>query len=757
MYRTTTVAILTLSILSVGLACASAPTDPTVRNLRAFAKAYGYVRYFHPSDAAADVDWDAFAARGARRVSDAASPEELRGVLADLFAPVAPSVRFTRSSADEPPAPEWAARSDTSDLDVVVWQHVGMGTDRVNSVYRSARMHRVRELTTATGNAVVSRSLDAEALRGREIRFTGSLLAESPDTRAHLWFRVDRPSGTGFFDNMMDRSVTSETWTEAEIRGMVDEDARRVVLGALILGGDASVDDLRLEARDGDAWVEIPLSNAGFELDRGGSPPGWNTTGPGWNIETSSDRAIEGERRLAVRAGRTRIAGPLFERHPAPGERHRGELGYDLVAWVPLSIWSEDGRTLDVDDPEEPGIDTGTPSDREIRLADVIVTWNAFQHFYPYWDVVDADWDAVLTEALERVVADPSGDRHRTTLRAMVAALGDGHGSVSDPDGQTAGRLPFAMEWVEDSVVVVAPERASAAAHDSARDGASAGKGPASRGDVVLAIDGQDAGELLASEVELESGTLRWRRWKAVRSLGAGSIGSEARVVLRRHDGAIDTLVLNRVAGSPPAEGRPEQIATLESGILYVDLDRAPMAAIESRLDELARARAVIFDLRGYPNGNHVVLTHLSDEPLRSAHWMTPEIVRPDGAGEAAYRESRWHLAPGEPRFDGRAIFLTDGRAISYAESVMGIVEAYGLGPIVGEATAGANGNVNVLRLPSGHTIRWTGMRVEKHDRSQHHLVGIEPTHPAGRTIEGVRAGRDEVLERALELARDGS
>lgn len=36
--------------------------------LRAFAKLYGYVRFFHPSDEAASADWNAFAIEGARRV-----------------------------------------------------------------------------------------------------------------------------------------------------------------------------------------------------------------------------------------------------------------------------------------------------------------------------------------------------------------------------------------------------------------------------------------------------------------------------------------------------------------------------------------------------------------------------------------------------------------------------------------------------------------------------------------------------------------
>jgi len=43
-------------------------------------------------------------------------------------------------------------------------------------------------------------------------------------------------------------------------------------------------------------------------------------------------------------------------------------------------------------------------------------------------------------------------------------------------------------------------------------------------------------------------------------------------------------------------------------------------------------------------------------------------------------------------------------------------------------------------------------MKVYKHDGSQHHLIGIQPTVPAVRTIQGVREGRDELFEKALEI-----
>ena len=53
--------------------------------------------------------------------------------------------------------------------------------------------------------------------------------------------------------------------------------------------------------------------------------------------------------------------------------------------------------------------------------------------------------------------------------------------------------------------------------------------------------------------------------------------------------------------------------------------------------------------------------------------------------------------------------------------------------------------------LPAGFEILWTGMRVVKHDGSRHHTIGVIPTIPVEPTLAGVIAGRDEVLEAALD------
>jgi C-terminal processing protease CtpA/Prc len=204
-------------------------------------------------------------------------------------------------------------------------------------------------------------------------------------------------------------------------------------------------------------------------------------------------------------------------------------------------------------------------------------------------------------------------------------------------------------------------------------------------------------------------------------------------------------------------EPRPEKIAELEPGILYVDLDRVTEEDWQGIVPRLAAAKGILFDMRGYPGQPGIqALAHLTETTIRCARWNVSSAAMPDRL-DSPYQESGWDVPPEKPYFTARRAFLTDGRAISYAETVMGIVEYYKLGAIVGEPTAGTNGNVNPFRLPGGYTVSWTGMKVLKHDGSQHHGIGILPTVPASRSRKGVAEGNDEILLRGLEYVKSGA
>ena len=69
----------------------------------------------------------------------------------------------------------------------------------------------------------------------------------------------------------------------------------------------------------------------------------------------------------------------------------------------------------------------------------------------------------------------------------------------------------------------------------------------------------------------------------------------------------------------------------------------------------------------------------------------------------------------------------------------------------IGSRTAGANGDVARFTVPGGITISFSGHDIRHADGRQLQRVGLIPDIEVKPTIAGIRAGRDEVLEKALD------
>jgi C-terminal processing protease CtpA/Prc len=74
---------------------------------------------------------------------------------------------------------------------------------------------------------------------------------------------------------------------------------------------------------------------------------------------------------------------------------------------------------------------------------------------------------------------------------------------------------------------------------------------------------------------------------------------------------------------------------------------------------------------------------------------------------------------------------------------------------VVGSTTAGADGNLSQIPLPGGLSTAISGLGVFYPDHRPTQRVGIVPDVIAKPTIQGIAAGRDEVLEAAKRILED--
>ncbi|WP_109097520.1 DUF664 domain-containing protein [Aquimarina sp. AU58] len=102
---------------------------------------------------------------------------------------------------------------------------------------------------------------------------------EGKDGMAGLWIRVDNTNGeSGFFDNMMDRPITSNQWDVYTIEGEMDEHAKTLNFGGIcVYNGKFYFDDFELSIQNEKGQYEkITVDNARFENQvKDERIPGW--------------------------------------------------------------------------------------------------------------------------------------------------------------------------------------------------------------------------------------------------------------------------------------------------------------------------------------------------------------------------------------------------------------------------------------------------------------------------------------------------
>ncbi len=127
-------------------------------------------------------------------------------------------------------------------------------------------------------------------------------------------------------------------------------------------------------------------------------------------------------------------------------------------------------------------------------------------------------------------------------------------------------------------------------------------------------------------------------------------------------------------------------------------------------------------------------------------------------SGSFWLEEALWTLEespPGEG-YAGRIVVLADGSTQSAAEHICALIKSAAAATFIGSRTSGANGGVTRTILPGGIVVNFTGQSVRHADGSQLQRVGIVPEIEAQPTLSGIREGRDDVLQRAVDYLSRG-
>lgn len=213
-----------------------------------------------------------------------------------------------------------------------------------------------------------------------------------------------------------------------------------------------------------------------------------------------------------------------------------------------------------------------------------------------------------------------------------------------------------------------------------------------------------------------------------------------------------------------PAE--EEEIAYFRINHIYylvdtISDDKAVDKTMDSILDRAASKKAIVFDMRGYPDWGGFVHTYLYKYfAEKDNYYHRMYFPNPDNVGTWLYNGDAKEYFPDIPdktkhTYVGKVFILVNPETLSASEFyTMNLQYIFPNAVTIGQTTAGADGNVKTMNLPGGYSLSFTGLCVFYPNGDLTQKVGVKITESIHYTDEDVILGKDKEMEKVMELLK---
>jgi len=385
--------------------------------------------------------------------------------------------------------------------------------------------------------------------------------------------------------------------------------------------------------------------------------------------------------------------------------------------------------------------------DENQRLLVLFRYWNYIEYFHPYKYKTDQDWNDVLKEMIPKfIAADSQLDFHLAMLEMTVKADDSNAGLVNKILDQWPyyNYLPVRFDMVEDQAVVVEvidQEKARAANLQV--------------GDVITMVNGQSVKDLHDSHTQYIWGSNEEVKERSIYHTLFMGMNESPRVTIRRGNSErTANLTLYHYSDISYGKSEPkEKWTTPNDSIGYVNMGEIGNGDVDNMMSELMDKAVIIFDLRAQPKGTYrAIANYLKPSSSTFALYTKPDLTYPgkfvwDGQGTCGQEN--------EDYYKGKVILLVNENTQGHAEFTCMCFQTAPNVVTVGSQTAGTDGAISKFAIYAQNYTSMTATGVYYPDRGETQRVGIVPEIKAEPTIAGVQAGRDEVYEKAMEVARE--
>ena len=406
------------------------------------------------------------------------------------------------------------------------------------------------------------------------------------------------------------------------------------------------------------------------------------------------------------------------------------------------------------------------PGNKQDYMLALFRYWNAIEYFFPYKNIISKDWDEILREEIPVFDKICDDDSYLENMIRLATRIEDGHSEITGfgKSGISVNSfyykhhifgmkgIPVELGMVEGKTTVIG---------FCNKDGYEQIK----LGDRIISFNNSPIDSIINARKNIiaKSNNCNDRIFGIDLYLHTDD-DSVAVEYLR--DGIVQKEMLPAVEfkwDSPNhnassiymRKDTSFYVKPVSEDIYYIDPSNIKNPdKVYDDYTRIRNSKALIIDLRRYPKDLGLVYLICEGNPYKGIKFLAPLQGTPGSFHSEPTPVQTMDFTNPE-HYKGKIILLVNNLTQSSGETAAMLLQTYGNTTVIGTQTAGANGNVTYLPLPGYIRARFSSIGIAYPTGELLQKRGVKIGQTIKPTLEGIRQGKDELLEYAVMMAKE--
>lgn len=393
--------------------------------------------------------------------------------------------------------------------------------------------------------------------------------------------------------------------------------------------------------------------------------------------------------------------------------------------------------------------DTLRYPDVGFQLLSLYRYWNIINYFYPYKNLFQQSWDSVLMEFIPRFVHATTELQYKQEVLLLITRINDANANILAPNPVVTAfkginRVPVDISFVENKAVVTGFTMDK-----------SVEKPALEAGDVILRINEKAIGDIITERTLYTPASNEIVRLRNIAIDLLRTNDSVLTITIQRGD-SIKTIVAkcyarDRLYKLKNMQKKDTCFTTPAVGVAYINASCISSSYLQKVMPTLYKNKGLIIDLRGSQQESiaSVLDNYLAANQTPFAYYTNSSVLSP---GLFMFADKKAIGGESRRRYRGKVVVLINEQTQGLGEYNAMAFKAIAGATIIGSTTAGANGNLADVYLPGGIHSTISSIGIYFPDKTETQCVGIAPHITVFPTVKAIAAGKDELIEKAIQL-----